>query len=484
MEKPKSYYCTAGLMAFVVVPIVLSVVSFAPVLGLNFLGPYGMFISPILVLALCWAIYATQAQFPQKASETYFPIALAHCYYLLVWVLLYGLSGYFLEGSPFHPLLVVLTLPYAALHLFMAFLGTGSIILPLVIGLSAVLATFSIMVVRALRKHKVTVDKKVWLYVLVFALLAAVAVFQLADRSRIFISPDYQVERVNDEVSFYDYRPFTPDNLLERLDEPATISISGNYPILDGATAAYPVYAAIAQELYEGLSDRTVIDYVGCTKTDVAYERLINGEIDVFFGAQPSAEQVAMAEERGLEFALTPIAREAFVFFVNSNNPVDNLTLEQIQDIYQRKITNWQPLGGNDEAIMAFQRPVNSGSQTIMLAKVMGDKVMAAPLQEESAQGMGGIMKEVATYRNYSSAIGYSFRFYATGMNPNENLKLLAIEGIEPSKESIRNGTYPFTVEVYAVTVGAQSENTKKLLEWTLSEQGQGFIEKCGYVRL
>jgi phosphate transport system substrate-binding protein len=118
-----------------------------------------------------------------------------------------------------------------------------------------------------------------------------------------------------------------------------------------------------------------------------------------------------------------------------------------------------------------------------MLARVMGDKPLPPPPREEFAAGMGGVINRVASYRNYSSSIGYSFRFFATGMKPNANIKLLAINGIEPSIENIRNGSYPFTVDVYAVTAGSSNDNTPKLIQWILSEQGQGFITQCGYVR-
>ena len=105
------------------------------------------------------------------------------------------------------------------------------------------------------------------------------------------------------------------------------------------------------------------------------------------------------------------------------------------------------------------------------------------PLREEYAGSMGGIIRNVAAYRNYSSAIGYSFRFFATGMKPNDNIKLLAIGGVEPNKENIRGNSYPLTVDIYAVTRGNETENTKKLIGWILTEQGQNFLEKCGYVR-
>jgi len=179
-----------------------------------------------------------------------------------------------------------------------------------------------------------------------------------------------------------------------------------------------------------------------------------------------------------------PLGREAFVFFVNSENPVDSLTLEQIQDIYQKKITNWRDVGGPNKEIIAFQRPEDSGSQTIMLAKVMGDKPMATPLRTEQVSAMGGVLGGVAEYRNSSAAIGYSFRYYTVGMNPHEDIKLLAIDGIEPSIENIRNGTYPFTIDFYAVTAGTSNPYVPKLIDWLTSDQGQSFIEDCGYVRL
>ncbi len=69
---------------------------------------------------------------------------------------------------------------------------------------------------------------------------------------------------------------------------------------------------------------------------------------------------------QGLTFHMIPIGREAFVFFVNHKNTVENLTLGQVQQIYAGKITNWQEVGGKNDAIRAFQRPADSGSQTAL----------------------------------------------------------------------------------------------------------------------
>ncbi|MDR1288280.1 MAG: substrate-binding domain-containing protein, partial [Treponema sp.] len=180
---------------------------------------------------------------------------------------------------------------------------------------------------------------------------------------------------------------------------------------------------------------------------------------------------------------LTPIGKEAFVFFVNNENPINGLTSSRIRSIYSGQITNWQGLGGNNADIVAYQRPKNSGSQTI-LELIMKEEKLAEPIKENMVEGMGGIIQEVASYRNSTNAIGYSFLFYATGMTRNRSIKLLSIDGVYPTSETIRTNEYPFTQTFYAVTAGNESENVKKFIKWILSGQGQYIIEKTGYVKI
>ena len=473
----KKYYITTSLMALILSPLAVSI----GLIGAEFIVP------PILTLAIVWVLYAKKATMPEKASEVFLPIFLAFCYYMCVWVLIFGLSSYRFYSDLFGSVYHVLTLPYFIINVFFGFTGDYNPF-PLVNAAVTIITVLSIYITCAVINKSIIFDRKVIIYGLVFICLSGIATFQYYDRGAKILARDYGVERVESEVDLYQYHPFSMSNEkinsnLKKLPEPPTISFSGDYPKLDGATATYPVYAAMVQEIYKGLDETTVREYVSCSKTDQAYERLINGEIDIFFGAQPSKQHLEAAREKGLEFVLTPIAREAFVFFVHKDNPVNSLTLNQVQDIYQKRITNWKNVGGNDEKIMPFQRPENSGSQTIMLAMVMRDKPLPTPLFEEYAEGMGGVISKVAEYRNYSSAIGYSFRYFASGMKPNDNIKLLAIDEIEPTIENIRYGNYPFTVNVYAVTAGSTNKNTEIFIQWILSEQGQDFVEICGYVR-
>ena len=468
----KKYFIITGFMALIASPAAVSL----GLVGIMLIVP------PIIVLALVWVLYVKRSSLPEKASELFLPFFIVLCYYTCVWIVLFGLSGYHLDSGIFSKIFMWLTFPYIVIHILMA-IGGIAMYFPVVNAAITTVTVLSIIITCKICKKKIIMDKKIIIYGLVFICLSGIAACQYYDRSTKILSIDYRVERIEDEVDLSFYHPFYEKNLLKRLNDLPTVIFTEDYPRLDGATAAYPVYGAMVQELYKGLDRETVKEYIRCSNTSMAYERLIEGEIDIFFGAQPSKQQYEAAKEKGVELNLIPIAKEAFVFFVNKENPVNSLTLPQIQDIYQKKIINWKDLGGKTEKIIPFQRPKNSGSQTVMLAMVMGEKVLPPPLKEESASGMGGIINRVAAYRNYSSSIGYSFRFFATGMKPNENIKLLAINGIMPSVENIQNGVYPFTVDVYAVTAGSANENTEKLIEWILSEQGQGFIETCGYVR-
>ena len=296
----------------------------------------------------------------------------------------------------------------------------------------------------------------------------------------------------------YEYEPFAEGSKAVYLDEESTLKFETPSIDMDGATALYPVYSAFVQAVYpEGKYDIYDFKYnedegygqVTCTGTIEAYQRLIQGKTDIIFCAAPSKDQLALAEASGVQLHLTPIGREAFVFFVNSENPVEGLTVEEIQGIYTGEIRNWRELGGKNQKIRPYQRAENSGSQSALLRLMEGLPLME-PEKEDRIAGMGGIINEVASYRNHKNAIGFSFRFYSTEMVENEQIRLLALNGVLPTKETIRSGEYPISSNFYAVTASPigepapeeHNEDLRAFIDWILSEQGQEIIEKTGYV--
>jgi phosphate transport system substrate-binding protein len=288
------------------------------------------------------------------------------------------------------------------------------------------------------------------------------------------------------EVNLVQYEPFAENTKAVKLDKPSAYSIDSNPPKLDGATALYPLYSAFVQSAYPAGNYKPYDFQIGqviCSSTPEAYKRLIEGETDIIFVAAPSLAQQKHAKRKGVELKLTPIGREAFVFFVNKRNEVTGLSTAQLKDIYAGKITNWKEVGGANNRIRAFQRPEDSGSQT-MLQKFMGDTILMTPPKEDVADIMSGIIKQTSSYRNYKNALGYSFLFYASEMNQSGEIALLAIDGVKPDKESIRSGQYPLATEFYAVTAGSDNPNIQPFLDWMQSAQGQELVEKTGYTTL
>ncbi len=289
---------------------------------------------------------------------------------------------------------------------------------------------------------------------------------------------------VTPSINVYEYLPFDENSKIVK-----TKSENLNFdnvqkeelPIIDGAAAAFPVYSAFVHAVYPDTTKLYdgVFEY---NNTLGGYELLAEKKTDIFIGAAPSKEQIAFAEENGTTFEYTQIGSEAFVFFVHKDNPIDSLTIEQIKGIYSGKIKNWSEVGGKNEKIVPFQRNEGSGSQS-MLIRFMGDTPIMEPDMQKVVGGMGGIIEEVADYKNKSTSIGFSFRFYVEGIIQNPDVKMIAIDGVAPSKENIKNGSYPIIAPVYAVTYeGNSKENVRRLIDWMLSAEGQHIIEETGYV--
>ena len=282
-------------------------------------------------------------------------------------------------------------------------------------------------------------------------------------------------------IKLYSYAPYAKRTQAALLDTISTLKLETDLPLLNGATALYPVYSAFAQAVYPKKKYDLYAGEVACSNTIRAYEKVIDKTADIIFVAPPSKEQLEKAEEAGVSFRYTPIGKEAFVFFVNSQNPVNDLTVEQLQAIYSGEITNWKELGGNDETIRPFQRNENSGSQTAFVHFMQG-KTIIEPPTENVHYIMEPIVTQTADYTNYGNAIGFSFRYYVNEMVKNEDVKILKINGVFPELETIGNNTYPLSSSFFAVTlIDNNKPNVTKFLEWIVSEQGQYLVKKTGY---
>ena len=276
------------------------------------------------------------------------------------------------------------------------------------------------------------------------------------------------------------YLPFEDGSDLPEID--ASLTLTGDLPVLDGAAALVPVYAAVIDSVYpqgcvtyeggsfssdnyygENFAPDSVMRY---NNTVRGYQAIVDGSTDILFCASPSQEQLDYALSMGVELKFVPIGLEGFVFFVNSQNPIENLSSSDIRKIYSCEYTNWSEVGGANRVINPVTRLQGSGSQTVFEA-FMGDTKI-------------GIKSPLAIA---GGSIGFSFRYYMDGMVGNEGVKMISVDGVYPSSENIKNRSYPIITEFYAIyRSDNENENIPLLIDWLLSEEGQELIEKTGYV--
>lgn len=256
-----------------------------------------------------------------------------------------------------------------------------------------------------------------------------------------------------------------------------------NFPRLDGSTSTVPLGQAIASALL-GESLEEVSDLTQFSKTSQSYRNLIDGSADLLISAAPPDSVLQELKDSGFAYQMDTFATDALVFLVNRDNPVDSLTADQVRNIYTGKITNWSQVGGDDVDIVPFQRNAGAGSQGAMERLVMGGQPMMDAPSDYVRGEMGDLVQAVAAYDNSAAAIGYTVYYYAHDMNMADDLKLLAIDGVEPDDSTIRDESYPFLNPYYVVTAAnlAPDSPTAILRSWLLSRDGQWLIAQEGYV--
>lgn len=261
---------------------------------------------------------------------------------------------------------------------------------------------------------------------------------------------------------------------------------SENYPRVDGSTATIPLAialrSAVTGESEEDLQLKTVH-----SKTTQAFRSLQYGETDMLIVYTPNSIVLDELKNAGIDIIMEPIGRDALVLFTNEKNPVNDLSQKQTQDIYMGNITNWKDIGGEDSEILAYQRDVESGSQVLMEKLVMQENKMITPEKDFVITGMGEIIEKVASYEDEKNALGYSVYYYIRAfLDKDYKIKLINANGVAPSNETIKNGTYPYVQDFYAVIKTSEKEDSgaRKLFNFLTSKEGKDLITGAGYVAL
>jgi phosphate transport system substrate-binding protein len=212
---------------------------------------------------------------------------------------------------------------------------------------------------------------------------------------------------------------------------------------------------------------------------------LINGTVDLANASRAIKEEERQeAEANGVTPVELVVARDAIAIIVNPANPVDELTIGQLSDIYSGRINNWAEVGGEDRPIVRLSRETNSGTHVYFLEEVLrrgdpDDATLFSPttLLLPSSEGIG------AEIRQNPNAIGYDGLGYVT-----PDMKVVAValtpEGpfTLPSAETVNGGTYPIARDLYVYTDGEPQGDLADYLEWILGPEGQAIVTELGFV--
>ena len=222
-----------------------------------------------------------------------------------------------------------------------------------------------------------------------------------------------------------------------------------------------------------------------CSGTHGAYMNLIEGKTDVIIASRDiSRNEKASADEIGVELETAPLAIDALVFIVSSKNPVKNLTSDQVRKIYTGEITNWKEVGGVDHAITPYVRDADSGSQEKMETMVMAGLKMIDGLPETIG---GAMLSPYYSIEEDEYGIGYTPFYYCTTMVRDLiKVDILSIDGVSPSNQTLRDGTYPFMSNIYAAIRKTESQDSKayKLFQFLFTKTGANMIDESGYIAI
>lgn len=212
---------------------------------------------------------------------------------------------------------------------------------------------------------------------------------------------------------------------------------------------------------------------------------LLNGTVSIANASRAiKPEEMDTAKKNGVNPVEFVVARDAITVIVNPNNPIDQLTLQQISDIYSGKINNWNEVGGEDRPIVRLSRETNSGTHVYFLETVLrlGDSKNKTLFSMDTLllPSSEGITAEVQDNPN---AIGYDGLGYII-----PEVKMLAVAKtidsgyIIPSATTVNDGTYPISRDLYMYTNGQPVNEVKDYLEWIITPAGQKIVIDLGFV--
>jgi phosphate transport system substrate-binding protein len=201
---------------------------------------------------------------------------------------------------------------------------------------------------------------------------------------------------------------------------------------------------------------------------------IIDGTAQIGMASRPTKpEEVAAAKVKGVNFKETIVAYDGIAVIVNSANPVKSLTKKQVEQIFTGDVTDWSAVGGSAGKISAYTRNTSSGTYSEFKELAMKKRDYAQDSQKMA--GNEQIASEVSKNPNGAGYVGLAYT-KASG------IKVVAIDGAMPSKESVLGKAYPYARPTFYYTNGEPAGLAKQFVDFTVSDAGQKIVEQVGFV--
>jgi len=208
---------------------------------------------------------------------------------------------------------------------------------------------------------------------------------------------------------------------------------------------------------------------------------LINGGTDICQASRPmnEKEKAQVRARHGQDVNEIPVALDGVAVYVHQSSHITELSEPQVKGIYTGTITSWRDLGGSDQRIVAYSRENNSGTYVFFKEHVLGKEDFA-----RNVQTLPGTAAVVNAVSKDPASIGYGGIAYAKDIRAVPIRRSASDKPVGPSLESVQNGTYPLSRNLYFYTVGEPQGQERKFIDWVLSAEGQRLCETVGYYPL
>ncbi|MEQ4607919.1 phosphate ABC transporter substrate-binding protein [Streptomyces cavourensis] len=247
-----------------------------------------------------------------------------------------------------------------------------------------------------------------------------------------------------------------------------------------GSTTVAPVAADAAEALKAQGMNITIATQGGSAG---GISQLAAGQIDIALSSKPISDEDRTAHPKA-DFVTTQIGSDAVGVIVTkpvADAGVKNLTVDQVRDLFEGKITNWSEVGGPKLDVFVYDKEPGRGTREVLDKYVYGDEKAPPPPDTDNFAIVGGNLETRNKLESTPGAVGPLSTGFVEGR---EKLAVVTLDGIAASPENIASGKYPMNRPLYLITNGEPAGDAKKFIDYLLSDKGQALLEPHGYLSL